>query len=359
MSGASWTKLRLPASSMVNFESLINQQTSHSDSGLLIIDENINPYDLHARPGWYALTNRFDQQTQLQSRGWSCTLSDFSWPEALQVDHLIYRISKEKAVVNHLINLAGQHLTEGARITLFGDKSEGIKSYAKNAQKYLGGERLEKKLGGDSWMVELSLGSSIGAVLNDQEYTQLRVVATVGTESLYSKPGVYGWQKIDKGSQQLIQRLPAMLGADLPISDLSVLDLGSGSGYLSLAACGPESQITATDNNVAAMQATLHSLQQAGMKAQFQLSNAGEELDGRFDIILCNPPFHSGFGIDYDLTDRFSKSAARLLKRDGKACFVVNQHVPLKRIASNYFNSVELDLDTSSFCTYLLTQPKI
>lgn len=344
---------------MVNFESLINQRTSQSDSGLLIVDENINPSDLQARSGWYALTNRFDQHTQLQGRGWNCRLSDFSWPAEIKVDHLIFRISKEKAVVNHVINIAGQYLSEGARITLFGDKSEGIKSYAKNAQKYLGGERLEKKLGGDSWMVELSLGSTTGVALNDQEYTRLRAVATVGTQSLYSKPGVYGWQKVDKGSQQLIERLPAMLGRELPIGDLSVLDLGSGSGYLSLAACGPDSQITATDNNVAAMQATLHSLQQAGMKAQFQLSNAGEELEGSFDLILCNPPFHSGFGIDYDLTDRFSKSAARLLKREGKACFVVNQHVPLKRIAANYFNSVELDLDTSSFCTYLLTQPKI
>lgn len=344
---------------MVNFESLINQQLSQSNSGLLIVDENLNPNNLRATSGWCALTNRFDQQTALQRQGWNCYFADFNWPEGLEVDTFIFRISKEKAVVHHLINLAGTHLKDQARIILFGDKSEGIKSYAKNAQKYLGGERHETKLGGDSWMIELSLGSSRIESLNDQAYAEVREVASVGEHRLFSKPGVYGWQKIDKGSQQLVDRLPEMLNTELPLGSMRLLDLGSGSGYLSLAACGTQTQITATDNNAAAMQATLKSLQQADLNIEFTFSNAGEELQGQFDVILCNPPFHSGFGIDYDLTDRFSKNAARLLQRDGKACFVVNQHVPLKRIASNYFNSVELDLDSGSFCTYLLTQPKI
>lgn len=344
---------------MVNFESLINQQICLSDAGLLVVDENINPRELRPKSGWIALTNRYDQHVQLQQEGWSCSFSDFLWPDNFTARRVIFRISKEKAVVNHLINLAAAHLQPEDRIILLGDKSEGIKSYAKNAQKRLGAERIEKKLGGDSWMVELSVGNAQGAALDDQDYNVLREVATVGEHRLFSKPGVYGWQKIDKGSQQLIERLPAMLNKALPLDDLSVLDLGSGSGYLSLAACGPHTQITATDNNAAAGQATLHTLTQAGMRAHFQASNAGDTLAIQFDLILCNPPFHSGFGIDYDLTDRFCKNAARLMKRDAKACFVVNQHVPLKRIASKYFESVELDLDSGSFCTYLLTQPKI
>jgi len=344
---------------MVNFELLINQQMGQYSSGLLVVDENIDTRQLNLQHGWQALTNRFDQQKQLLKSGWTSSFSDFAWPEGFAPEAIIYRISKEKAVVNHLINLAAEKLTDGAKFVLLGDRSEGIKSYSKSAQKRLSGDRSEKKLGGDSWIVELSVGASRGVELDDQDYAKVRSVSQVGMHSLLSKPGVYGWKKVDKGSEQLIQRLPFMLQSQLPLGNLTLLDLGSGSGYLSLAAAGTQTQISATDNNAAAALATRQTLQQAGMDVDFHFSDAGAELDSKFDLILCNPPFHSGFGVDYDLTDRFSKNAARLLKADGRACFVVNQHVPLKRIASNYFNAVELDQDSGSFCTYLLTKPKI
>ena len=177
--------------------------------------------------------------------------------------------------------------------------------------------------------------------------------ASIETDLSTSAP-----KKIDQGSQQLIERLPSMLDRELPIGSDRVLDLGCGSGYLTLASCSQATHITATDNNAAAIKATQATLEAAGFKAELCLTNAGEELASEYDLILCNPPFHSGFGIDYDLTDRFSKNAAKLLATKGQACFVVNQHVPLKRIASSYFESVELDQDTGHFCTYLLTKPK-
>jgi 16S rRNA (guanine1207-N2)-methyltransferase len=343
---------------MANFESLINQEIHANPNGLLIVDENLNPQQLQSASGWQTLTNRFDQQQALLDKGWRCSLSDYHWPTDFDTDLVLFRISKEKAVVNHLINLAAEHLKPNARVILLGDKSEGIKSYAKNAQKRLNGDRSETKLGGESWRVELTVGQTSGAPLDDQHYPQLRDITQVGKYLLRSKPGVYGWKKIDSGSQQLVERLPHMLNRELPIGSERVLDLGCGSGYLTLATCSEASIITATDNNAAAIHATQATLADAHFKAKVCLSNAGEELASEYDLILCNPPFHSGFGIDYDLTDRFSKNAARLLAAEGQACFVVNQHVPLKRIASSYFESVELDQDTGNFCTYLLTKPK-
>ncbi|MEY3037536.1 MAG: hypothetical protein RL143_103, partial [Pseudomonadota bacterium] len=91
---------------MANFESPINQHLSLNKAGLLVVDENLNPALINSSTGWHALTNRFDQQRELVDRGWPCTFSDFVWPESFEAEVLVYRISKEKAVVNHILNLA-------------------------------------------------------------------------------------------------------------------------------------------------------------------------------------------------------------------------------------------------------------
>ena len=346
---------------MVELETLINLELNKplaSGHGLLVVDENIDTQKLQTRHDWLALTNRYDQAERLQRAGWRVDFNDFKWPDNPSIQHLLIRVPKEKAVIHHLINLAGTHLDPGHSIVLLGAKSEGIKSIAKHAQHYLGGAREEQKIGGDIWRIELTVGQSLGAPLNDQNYSTLVEVSQVGKHLLLSKPGVYGWKKIDKGSQLLIERLPGMLGRPLPLGDTNVLDLGCGSGYLSLACCSTLTSIVATDNNSAAVNATEATLETAGLKASVIPSDAGSGLEGGFDLILCNPPFHSGFGIDYDLTDRFSKNSANLLHDSGCACFVVNQHVPLKRIASEYFHDVILDVDTGNFCTYKLQRPK-
>ena len=346
---------------MVELETLINVELNTplvAGQGLLVVDENIDPKKLTFHEDWLALTNRFDQANDLSRAGWAVEFNDFHWPNDHDVHRVVIRIPKEKAIVHHLINLAGEHLTPGDSVVLVGGKSEGIKSIAKHAQAYLYGGREDQKIGNDLWRIELTRGHSLSQPLNDHNYTTLVAVTTIGEHSLISKPGVYGWKKIDKGSQLLIERLPEMLGNPLPLGGIRVLDLGCGSGYLSLASCSASTDIVATDNNCAALLATQATLNTAGLRARVVASNAGDELDSAFDLIVCNPPFHSGFGIDYDLTDRFAKNSAARLTDTGCACFVVNQHVPLKRIASNYFHDVILDTDTGNFCTYKLQRPK-
>lgn len=326
---------------------------------LLVADENLDSAELlPPAQGGQAITNRWDQHLELSKLGWHSTFCDYLWPEshATELD-LIYRISKEKAVVHHIINMAAEKLSQGAELLLVGKRSEGIKTYAKKAQLRLGGARSEEKLDKEHWLIRLSKGAATGAKLDEQDYAVLRQVAEVNGHRLDAKPGIFGWSKIDAGSALLIERLPSLINKVLPLANLRVLDLGCGSGYLSLATCSPETQIYSTDNNAAALQVTELNLANAGFNSVVQASDAGTEISGTFDLILCNPPFHSGFGIDLGLTDKFSQQAARLLNAKGIACFVVNEHVPLGRIATKYFHQVNLDINNGSFCVYSLTQP--
>lgn len=326
---------------------------------LLVVDENLQSSALPtAQQGQFVLTNRYDQHLQLQQLGWPSEFSDYRWPEALKhCASILYRISKEKAVVHHLINLAQQHLPPGGQLILIGHRGEGIKTYAKKAQQCLGGSRTERKLGGDLWRIELSRGATPGALLDTQDYHQLRAVAQLQGKEYLSKPGVFGWNKIDAGSTLLIEQLGQH--SQLPLNSTRVLDLGCGSGHLILASCASDCPVTATDNNAAAILTTRCNLDNFGFsQAEVIASDAGLQLQPEFDLILCNPPFHSGFGINHDLTEKFSVQSARLLAKTGEAWFVVNQHVPLARIAARYFAEVELRIDNGHFCVYTLRKPK-
>src|SRR5690606_14598650 len=124
-------------------------------------------------------------------------------------------------------------------------------------------------------------------------------------------PGIFGWNKLDRGSVLLAEQAVAVLsGAALPgasTSDVasgepasgglgSVLDLGCGYGYLLLATADlPFSSRTATDNNAAAIIAAEANFDQRELAVTVTLDDCGAHLQEQFDVILCNPPFHHGF----------------------------------------------------------------
>src|SRR5690606_23499197 len=158
-----------------------------------------------------------------------------------------------------------------------------------------------------------------------------------------------GWNKVDQGSALLIAQLHKFLPS-MPRAPERMLDLGCGYGYLSLMAADlPLKQRVLTDNNAAALIAARANCAANSIAAEIIAADAGSELEPGFDLILCNPPFHQGFSIDGDLTDKFLTSAKRLLVRGGVALFVVNQFIPLERKAQELFSKVELVTQEQGF----------
>ena len=78
-------------------------------------------------------------------------------------------------------------------------------------------------------------------------------------------------------------------------------------------------------------------------------ADAGDLVQGSFDLLLCNPPFHQGFTVDGTLGNKFLNSANRLLATGGQALFVVNSFIPLEQGAKQYFRRVEVLANNGSF----------
>ncbi|GGK85487.1 methyltransferase [Amphritea balenae] len=331
-----------------------------SGTALWIADENLLNQMNRVNTEVTVITNRFDLRQQLDDAGWQATFSDFDFTgyNDHSVDKILYRISKEKPVVHHVINQAIRILKPGGQLCISGLKNEGIKTYLDKAKKLFAGQMEMVKADKNTWMGILSSpGAADTELLEDQHYTELREVANDDNYSYISKPGVYGWNKIDKGSAYLIEELNLFLER-LPNAPESILDLGCGYGYLSLNCASLGGKITATDNNAAAVRLCQENFDRQGIEAEVIAADCGDGIQGKFPLIICNPPFHQGFSTQGDLTDRFLNTARRRLQANGVACFVVNLHIPLERKALNMFDSIETVAANGSFKLVLLAQPQ-
>ncbi|MGB0664453.1 MAG: methyltransferase [Pontibacterium sp.] len=325
---------------MSDLTTLLHQQLSEAQGNCLWVADEHPMQTIAAPAKGQVLTNRFDVAEQLTLSGWSCTFNDFDFdalPESYY-DTIVYRVSKERAVNHHVINQASEKLSPQGQLILLGHKQEGIKSYLSQAKKRFGhGE--QSKVAGDLWLGRFEASSSLGKTLDDKRYSHLRQGEIKGHSDYWSKPGVYGWNKVDQGSALLVNVVKQQL-ADSPKA-AHLLDLGCGYGYLSLNLNHLADATIATDNNAAAIAACQANLAEAA-NTQVIAANAGAELPAKhFDLLVCNPPFHAGFDTSNDLTEKFLRAAQELLSPQGHAYFVTNLHVPLEQKAAAYFSKVE------------------
>ncbi|HUH39097.1 MAG TPA: methyltransferase [Spongiibacteraceae bacterium] len=328
---------------------------------LWLVDENIDAAEIAAlppAPGLEALTNRYDTHLALRARGIAATLADFP-AEAFapgRYQRIVYRVSKEKALVHWLINQSLAALAEGGELWLAGFKQEGIKTYADKASALVSAPRDLDKGPGAAWLGRVQVQRAPDERLDDSDYPRLRCIDE--PLDLWSKPGIFGWRKFDTGSMFLIEHLSVLRDAVTP---RRVVDLGCGYGYLSVAAArelGDASvEWLATDNNCAALAACRENFRRHGLGDKVVADDAGAQLREPCDWVLCNPPFHQGFAVDVALVERFLATAARLLTPAGRALFVVNQFLPLEQRAEAHFARVEVVARNTSFKLVMLGNP--
>ncbi len=306
-----------------------------------------------------ALTNRVDLADALRTRGVETILNDFDLTALSNVPQTIgLRVAKEKALTHHLINQAAHALPAGGLLWLCGNKQEGIKGYLQRTSRYLGCQPNIQRQAGMQLGEFTRPTTPAGGPLDDQNYASLQALDLDGS-LWWTKPGIFGWRSIDSGSALLAAALNQVWPASAS-PPAQVLDLGCGYGYLAVSAAKrwPQASIVATDNNVAAVTACTTNLSPFGDRATARLADCGAGLQGPFDAILCNPPFHQGFGLQPDLHERFLCRSRELLAPQGHALFVVNQFLALERSAERHFKEIHIVDRTRSFKLVRLSNPK-
>ncbi len=153
----------------------------------------------------------------------------------------------------------------------------------------------------------------------------------------YTKPGIYGWNKIDKGSQLLLNNLPNDLKG-------SGADFGCGYGFLSLSlqGNGDIKSLDLIDADYNALHCAKNNVAQCKFKTNFMYEDITDlNANQKYDWIIMNPPFHQGKKTDHTIGMSFIQSAYKALKNKGALYMVANNFLPYDKFLNNKFSKVE------------------
>lgn len=168
-----------------------------------------------------------------------------------------------------------------------------------------------------------------------------------------SQPGIYGWNKIDKGSEILTDYLPDTLKG-------TGADFGCGYGYLADALLKKNENISALhciDADWRAVQACRINLEAASHNAQ--ISFMWEDLTkpvaglGNLDFIIMNPPFHEGKTTSSMIGKSFIETAHHSLRNGGSLYMVANAHLPYEEILRARFKTIKAPHEGQGFKVFI------
>lgn len=158
----------------------------------------------------------------------------------------------------------------------------------------------------------------------------------IAENGLWTQPGVFSWDRLDAGTNALLQVLPEFAGAGA--------DFGAGIGLLALnvLASPKVTRLTLVELDRRAVEASRRNV--ADPRAAFVWGDVRQDAGGLkdLDFVVSNPPFHEGGGEDKALGQAFIRSAAQALRKGGVLWIVANRHLPYEAILGESFAKVRL-----------------
>lgn len=164
---------------------------------------------------------------------------------------------------------------------------------------------------------------------------------------VYALSGVFSANELDVGTQLLLSTLTeAQQG--------KVLDLGCGAGVIGCAIKqrSPKVQLTMSDIHAMALVSAERTLKENQLNAEVLASDVFSHIEGKFDLIISNPPFHDGIDTTYQTVHTLISQAKLHLNPNGELRIVANSFLPYADWLDQYFGKHQVLAQSNKFKVY-------
>ena len=172
-------------------------------------------------------------------------------------------------------------------------------------------------------------------------------------DEFLTQPGMFSYRKIDSGSRLLGRLLPKNITGD-------VADLCSGWGYLSSVLSSNNQKIKSLhlfEANYSALSASKENVNDIRAFFHWEDVLSIENFDQKFDLIVCNPPFHSKAKYDMVVPKNIIRIGCKILKLNGSFWMVANKHLPYEKHLKGCFQTVDKVVENSFYKVFKATRP--
>ncbi len=274
-------------------------------------------------------------------------------PRAVSAAVAMIRIPRETLPLRQLLKNAFDVLRIGGRCFIAGANDEGARSAARLLDELFGNAAVLATKGGHRVVLAdkqaatpTNIADFDSPYLDGSTFFACDVSLRTHAFRMYSRPGVFSWDHLDEATETLANVMRIDVGN-------SVLDIGCGAGALGTLAAllSQTGRVVMVDADTEAVRSAARTAEAAGARDVRVLASdvADAVIDQRFDVVVTNPPFHTGKATDLDLPRRFIRDAWTVLEPGGRLYLVANRTLPYEREIRERFGNIAVAHDGPRF----------
>ena len=163
-----------------------------------------------------------------------------------------------------------------------------------------------------------------------------------------SDNGVFSKDRIDFGSRNLIETFLKHNNKKIN----TILDVGCGYGFMGIVLSKIlDAEATLIDVNKRAVHLTEKNIKENKVNANTYVSDIYQNVEGKFDLIITNPPIRAGKKVVYDILMK----AKEYLKENGELWFVIRKEQGAKSTMKVLEDLYKIELVKKASGFYIIT----